>query len=155
MLSLPQATHRSYCYWSAWRTRVLMSHKEHITSWEYEWMLLMQPKRSNESWTKYPAVEECLDGKQPLVLPPTFHWSSRHEEDRGVARQPLPSCSSKKIIDHAAIEPLAGSQTRERRCTKLLWGLCSGSLTSTAWLGLQGCPGPEALAKNNDAVQKL
>lgn len=38
---------------------------------------------------------------------------------------------------------------------KLLWGLCSGSLTSTTWLGLQGCPGPEALAKNSDAVQKL
>lgn len=29
MLALPQATHTYYYYWSAWRTRVLMSRKEH------------------------------------------------------------------------------------------------------------------------------
>lgn len=34
-------------------------------------MLLLQPDRSKKSWTKYPAVEERLDGKLPLVQPPT------------------------------------------------------------------------------------
>lgn len=43
----------------------------------------------------------------------------------------------------------------EWRCTKLLWGLCSGPLTSTTWLGLQGCPAPETLTKNSDAEQNL
>lgn len=79
-------------------------------------MLLMRPKKSNESWTKYPAVEGCLDGKLPLVLSPTFHQSSGQAEDRGVARQPLCSWSSQKTIHPlrtAAIKPLAGSWTGE------------------------------------------
>lgn len=75
----------------------------------------MQPKKSNESWTKYPIVEECLDGKLPLVLPP-HSTSPQDRQDRGVARQPSPSWSSQKITDPlrtAAIKPLTGSQMGE------------------------------------------
>lgn len=105
--------------------------------------LLHNLKCQKKSWTKQPAVEECLDGKLPLVLPSTpVPPVLRRGKDRGMARQPLPSSNSPKsrspedcckrlCIKSSRWQP---HRLGEQRCTKPIWGLCSGPLASTAWL---------------------
>lgn len=157
MLSLPPTHTYYYYYWSAWRTRFLMNHKEHhiLRIW------MDAPYATQKVNWELDQVS-CCEGMLGWEAPsgPASHIPPVLGIDRGQrhGQGALVFLELPKKIDPlwtAATEPLAGLWMGEWRCMKLLWGLCSGPLTSTTCLGLQGCPGPEALAKNSDAVQKL
>lgn len=89
-------------------------------------------------------------------LPHLFHRSLGQAKDRGMARRPLPSDNSQKSQIPWGLLQMAASQTRGTKMHKanlgsVLWP--SGKRSPAGFQG--GGPGPDALAKASDGVQKL